>query len=625
MDRSWYVRFSLVVVAVLAAWTFLWPSLSAWVPAPAFLTDLIERRIAPGLDIRGGLRLMYTVEVDEAVRARRRLRADQILVAVGRKMDLVGEGDEPTRDQLEEVRERVRVSAVPDEDRQIRVTFTSAEDMQHLDRDLVTSFGDVREISGSRSDRSVTLSLTAESVDRLREVSVDQAKQTIEERIDGLGLREASVRALDLDVIVEVPGAQESDFDRIKEIISRTARLEFKIADDETPFVNELQGELPEGITIAAEAVQAGSERVQTSYLVAEGMGPCPEGLAPEEGEDECTARARLGHFIAGLEDAGRIPDDHQLAMGPFETDSSADGPEGEAYRSYYLFARADVTGDNLEDASVGQHPTDQTPVVNFRMSAAGARAMGTLTGNNVGRRMAIVLDDVVASAPNIESRISASGMITLGGMRDYATLLHEADDLVVVLRAGALPAPIVQQNDQFIGPTLGRDSVQRGAQGALIGVVLVLIFMAFYYQVAGLVADLMVVLNLLFLLAIMAGLGATLTLPGIAGIALTVGMAVDANVLITERIREELRMGKSARAAVDQGFRRAFWSIFDSQFTTFIAGVVLAQYGTGPIKGFANTLMIGIITSLFTGVFCSKVMFDWVVRGLRVRRLRVG
>jgi preprotein translocase subunit SecD len=176
-----------------------------------------------------------------------------------------------------------------------------------------------------------------------------------------------------------------------------------------------------------------------------------------------------------------------------------------------------------------------------------------------------------------------------------------------------------------MIGPTLGHDGIEKGARGALIGVVLVLVFMAFYYQVAGLVADIMVVLNLLFLLSALAFFEATLTLPGIAAIALNIGMAVDANVLITERIREELRNGKSTRSAVDQGFARAFWSIIDSQFTTFLAGVVLFQYGTGPIKGFAVTLMLGICTSLFTGVFCSRVMFDWIARGLRVQQLRVG
>jgi preprotein translocase subunit SecD len=250
---------------------------------------------------------------------------------------------------------------------------------------------------------------------------------------------------------------------------------------------------------------------------------------------------------------------------------------------------------------------------------------MADLTGRNLGKRMAIVLDDRVESAPVIQGQIGARGRITLGAYLDRNELLQEAKDLVVVLQAGALPAPLRPANEQLIGPTLGQDAVRKGAAAALWGVLLVMVFMAMYYQVAGLVADVMVVLNLLLLLGTMSGIGATLTLPGVAAIALTVGMAVDANVLITERIREELRLGKSPRSAVEQGYARAYSSVFDSQLTTAIAGIVLWQFGTGPIKGFATMLLIGIGTSLFTGTFCSKVLFDWIVRGLRVQRLRVG
>jgi preprotein translocase subunit SecD len=230
-----------------------------------------------------------------------------------------------------------------------------------------------------------------------------------------------------------------------------------------------------------------------------------------------------------------------------------------------------------------------------------------------------------VESAPVIQGQIGARGRITLGAYQDRNELLQEAKDLVVVLQAGALPAPLRPANEQLIGPTLGQDSVRKGALAALVGIILVLVFMAFYYQVAGLVADAMVLLNLQLMLGIMSGIGATLTLPGVAAIALTVGMAVDANVLITERIREELRLGKSPRSAVEQGYARAYSSVFDSQLTTAIAGIVLWQFGTGPIKGFATMLLIGIATSLFTGTFCSKVLFDWLVRGVRVQRLRVG
>ena len=234
--------------------------------------------------------------------------------------------------------------------------------------------------------------------------------------------------------------------------------------------------------------------------------------------------------------------------------------------------------------------------------------------------------EDLLKSAPVIQQEIGGGRcQITLGSSQNYNDSLNEAKDLVVVLRAGALPAPIRPSNEQLIGPSLGQDAIQKGGMGALIGIALVIFFMLIYYEVGGIIADVAVLLNLLFLFALMAMFEATLTLPGVAGIALTVGMAVDANVLINERIREELRAGKSARAAVDQGFDRAFWSIFDGQITTLIAGIVLFQYGTGPIKGFAVTLMIGIVTSLFTGVFCSRLLFDLVVRGMRVKTLKVG
>ncbi|QQR89659.1 MAG: protein translocase subunit SecD [Myxococcales bacterium] len=227
-----------------------------------------------------------------------------------------------------------------------------------------------------------------------------------------------------------------------------------------------------------------------------------------------------------------------------------------------------------------------------------GANLFEELTERNVKRRMAIVLDDRVESAPVIQTKIGGGrAQITLGV---GPNIQQEAKNLSIVLKAGALPVPIRPSNEQLIGPTLGQDSVQRGAKGAMVGIILVLIFMLLYYQVGGFIADVMVLFNISLLLAFLSVMSATLTLPGIAGIALTVGMAVDANVLIMERIREELRGGKSARAAVDQGYRRAFWSIMDAQLTTFIAGVVLYQFGTGPIRGFAVTLMAGIITSLF-------------------------
>jgi preprotein translocase subunit SecD len=608
LQSGWYARMLLIVGLSVGAWFILWPSISGWVPAPAWVSKTFARKISPGLDIKGGLRLVYEVEVDQAVRDRRDVLADQMLERVGEKLGVLKGGGLPSREELQRVRERVKVTKLGD--RRMSLVFTQPADAKKLDRDTVTKFGDLREIS--REGATVVLQITDDRLEHLRATAVEQAVKTISDRIDELQVRETTVMGRENDIIVEIPGADEAMFNRIRSIISRTARLDFKIVDDDTDFVATLQ-DLPAGIERMVETVSAGPSRPQAtvSYLVAKGD----------------SARQRLVQYIQDLEKSGRVPDDHQFTIGKHEGGGDAAAKQELSWRTYYLFARAEITGDSIDDALVSYDSQDNgKPVVSLQFGSSGADVFEELTGRNIKRRMAIVLDDRVESAPVIQARIGGGrAQITLGSFLDYQTLVREANDLVVVLRAGALPAPIRPANEQLIGPTLGRDSVQQGAMGALVGIGLALVFMALYYQLVGLVADVMVVLNILFLLAVLAFFEATLTLPGIAGIALTVGMALDANVLITERIREELALGKAARAAVEQGYDRAYSSILDSQLTTLIAGIVLFQYGTGPIKGFAVTLMVGIVTSLFTGVFCSKVMMDWLVRGLRIEKLPVG
>jgi preprotein translocase subunit SecD len=617
MDRNWYLRLGVVLASVIGAFVVLWPSVSSWVPTPTWITEHVDRHIVPGLDIQGGLRMMYTVDMDSAIEDRRNARAQQILRKLGEKMDLVEEDEAPNEQQLSQIRDRVTAQMCRADPRVIRLEFHDAADLELVDRDFVRSFGDLAERSSS--DRSITLVLTEQSIDELRDLAVRQAQETIKNRIAEMGLQEANVRAQDVNVVVEVPGASEEQFQRIRELISQTARLEFKIVDTDNHFVTTL-ADVPEGI-----------ER-RGDMLYAAGVGACPAGVVSDTPDGDCTAHARLGHYVEQVRDSGRVPEGRSFSLGRVpseEGEGESAGEQGGAWRTYVLYDQPPngsdpVGGEHLDDASVGNDPQNGQPVVTFAMNAEGARRMQELTSSNIGKQMAIVLDNEVASAPVIRGRIGARGQIELG-FGNYQNLLNEANDLVVVLRAGALPAPIIAQNEQYIGPTLGRDAVVAGTQGAIIGIGLVLLLMGVYYQVAGLVANVMVLINLLLLFGIMAFFNNDLTLPGIAGIALTVGMAVDANVLITERMREELRIGKSPRAAVEQGFKRAFSSIFDSQFTTFIAAVVLLQYGSPEIQGFGRTLMIGIITSLFTGVFCSKVMFDWLVRGLKVSRLRVG
>ncbi len=610
MDRGWYVRFVFVFTLIVSAWLVLWPSLDEVAPAPKAVKDFFANRIALGLDIRGGLRLMYEVEVDEAVRDRRELRAEQLTREMGVRMGIVPEDETPTREQDAQIRERLTVEHL--DEQAFRMTFKNAQDANKLDRELLEQYGDLRE--AAREGNKVLLQVRTEFLERIRETAVEQARETISNRIDNLGLKEAGVTAQNDNIIVEVPGADEQAFERIRDIISKTARLEFQIVHDDSSFVAELS-DLPEGITRAVETASAGvGKQVQSAYLVARGEG----------------ARKRLSDYVKRLKDDGTVPEDHEFLVGRLdraEDQNAEEGEQGEeAWRTYYLYARAEVTGQAIEEAFVANDPQTSKPYVAVNFNGDGAKAFGELTGRNVKRRMAIVLDDRVESAPVINDEIGGGRCrIDLGGYRPFNQIMNEANDLVIVLKAGALPVPIRPANEQMIGPTLGQDGIEKGIQGGLVGVVLVLIFMLFYYQVAGIVANTMVLLNLLFLLSALALFEATLTLPGIAAIALNIGMAVDANVLITERIREELRNGKSTRSAVDQGFARAFWAIIDSQFTTFLAGVVLFQYGTGPIKGFAVTLMLGICTSLFTGVFCSRIFFDWLARGLRVQQLRVG
>ncbi len=285
----------------------------------------------------------------------------------------------------------------------------------------------------------------------------------------------------------------------------------------------------------------------------------------------------------------------------------------------YTLEKKTLMTGDVVADARVRPASTVEGPSVELVLNERGARLFEKVTSENVGRRLAIILDDTVYSAPTIREKIGG-GRASITGSFD----VKEARDLAIVLRAGALPAPVTVSEERTVGPSLGKDSIDQGILSFAVGGAMVILFMAIYYKLAGVLADLAVTLNVLFLLAALAILEATLTLPGIAGIVLTVGMAVDANVLVNERMREELRLGKSARAAVEAGYERALPAIRDSNITTFLSGLILFQFGSGPVKGFAVTLCAGIATTLFTAVFCTRVVYDFFISRRRLNTLSV-
>ncbi|MEY4576251.1 MAG: hypothetical protein RL701_954, partial [Pseudomonadota bacterium] len=320
MDKGWYFRFSIMMVAAVLGWFVLWPSLHNWIPAPPAVHKFFTGRISPGLDIRGGLRLTYDVEVDEAVRDRRNLRSDQILRELGERLGIVTKGSSPTREQLALVRKRVKATA--EGERRLRLNFQAAADTQKLDRDLITRYGDLREIS--RTDTEIALEVKKDFLEQIRDTAVQQARETIQNRVDGLGMKEASVTAQNTDIIVEVPGVDQKAFDHIREIISKTARLEFQIVDDEATFANGLT-DLPEGVTRQTEFVSAGMAKPQvpSSYLMSRGK----------------EARKKLADYIEKLKAEGRVPDDHELSLGEAERAQEEGAPPNpeQAYRTYYL------------------------------------------------------------------------------------------------------------------------------------------------------------------------------------------------------------------------------------------------------------------------------------------------
>ncbi len=380
------------------------------------------------------------------------------------------------------------------------------------------------------------------AVDRRRE-AVAQAIQTIDRRVNELGVSEPIVAPYgDAGNQVVVVLPGVSDIPRAKEMIGRTALLELKLVE----------------------------------------QGPAP---------DQATLLQATG---------GQIPPDMEVVPG-----MSASAPGQPGVPSYYLVRRlAAVTGNDLRTARATVDGFNQ-PAVSFTLNSQAAGRFGEITGSNIGRQLAIILDNRVESAPVIEGRISNEGQIT------GTFTQREVTDLSMVLRSGALPASLTPQHEQSVGPSLGQDSIDAGVQASLAGLVLVALFMLAYYKLAGINAIITISLNLMILLGFMAYVGAVLTLPGIAGFILTIGMGVDSNVLIFERIREEIANGKGARQAVSAGFDRVFVTILDTHIASLIAAAFLFQFGTGPVRGFAATLFFGLISNVFTAVFASRTLFE--------------
>jgi protein-export membrane protein SecD len=467
----------------------------------------------------------------------------------------------------------------------------------HLGLDLQGGMHIVLEVDRTK----IPAAQVREATERVREI--------IYNRIDQFGVAEPLIQRQGEDrIVVQLPGL--TDRERAIELIGKTALLEFKLVrtPEEVRNIFERLDAYLAARNVLGTADSALQRNPLTSHLLA------LDAAAFVRDEDYPTVRRLLA--TSGIDSI--IPSDSQLLWG--QPDESMQGVTGRAL--YVVKRQPEMTGGSVASAihQIGLEQTNPNSWgVSMKMTPKGRADFSRVTGNNVGRQLAIVLDGVVSSAPNIRERIP-SGDASITGSFD----VNSSRDLAIVLRAGALPAPVKIIEERSVGPSLGTDSIQQGLRAGLIGTVLVVVFMTIYYQLSGVIAIAALVLNVLYTIALLAGFGATLTLPGIAGLVLSIGMAVDANVLIFERIREELRAKKSVRQSVAVGYDRAFRTIFDSNLTVILSCLFLFQFGTGPIKGFAVTMIIGLVANVFTAVLFTRMIYDWMLSRGNVERLSI-
>jgi protein-export membrane protein SecD len=461
--------------------------------------------------------------------------------------------------------------------------------------------------------------------------AVDRALEIIRNRIDEFGVSEPLIQKQGNDrIVVELPALQDPD--RARNLIGQTALLEFKLVEspENTQALFKKLDKIAEKLSPTSaipETKTPGTtdafdnpfgDSSKTAANKADSTKDTTAAMADEENANALTQYLEFTGTNYSVQDQDyekvkAILDQQQIkdAIPPEDQIAWSRGAEivsGRKLRQLYLLkSKVELSGTHLTDARPN-YDQYHKPIVDFTFDREGGNIFGRVTGPNIGKPLAILLDGKVESAPNIRSKIRDKGMIELSGQQTY----FDAKDLATVLRAGALPAPVKIVENNVVGPTLGKDSIEAGKTGLMVGLILILAFMFVYYRMSGLLADGVLILNIFFLLAIMASLGATLTLPGISGIILTMGVTVDASVLIFERIRDELRTGKTVRAAIDAGYDRAAVTIIDSNLTTLIAAGVLYYFGTGPIKGFAVTLGAGIIISLYTSLIVGKTIFSY-------------
>jgi preprotein translocase subunit SecD len=508
---------TIILVFVAFAAVGVYPIVAAWrgVRSPAVLMD---KQLKLGLDLKGGVHLVLRVKTDDALQSETKLEMERLREELMKRN--VPVGNMTVVDSA-----HFRVESVP---------VAQAAVFRQAAADIATSFD---RDAGTNGTYTFTMRPSLQA--SLRSDAVVQGRETIERRVNELGVTEPSIaqQGQNADqILVQLPGV--TDVEHAKEIIRNTGLLELKI-------------------------VEQGPVATREALLV---NGQVPAGM------DIVPGVAAPGDAAGGV---------------------------------FYLVRNvAAVTGKDLRNARQTVDENNQ-PAVGFTLNNDGAQRFGRVTSENVGKQLAIILDGRVQSAPRIESRITGDGRITGSFTQE------EVQNLALILRSGALSASMDYIEERTIGPSLGADSIRSGVVASIVGLLLIVVFMFIYYKLSGLNATVALIFNLVIVLGLMAYVGAVMTLPGIAGFVLTMGIGVDSNVLIFERIKEELEAQRGVRASINAGFNRVFWTLFDTHIAALISCAFLFQFGTGPIRGFAMTLFIGLVSNLFTSIFVSKTLFE--------------
>lgn len=541
MKKNILWRLSLIGSTIVLAVIFFLPNTPLFSRMPEWWKkDMPDKGITMGLDLQGGIHLVFEVEGEKAVE----ITTERIAQS------------------LKDILAKKKLSADITSSGMLITVASASMDVRKAIEENYPILTPVE--TGAR----IVYKISDKEAVRIKDGAADQALETIRNRIDQFGVAEPTIhRQGTNEIVVQLPGIKDPK--RAIEIIGKTAQLEFKIVDDSSPVAAEI-----------------------------------PASIEPGEEEN------LLKKF------AEKIPADDEILF-----EKKVNRETGAVRKIPVLLKKQSaLTGDLLKEARVSIDSSNfGQPYVSISFNTAGAKLFEDVTAANVKKRLAIILDTSVYSTPVIQERIGGGNAQISGSFS-----MDEAKDLAIVLKAGALPAPIKMLQNITVGPSLGTDSIEAGKRAGMLGTILVVIFMVIYYRLSGVIADFALILNIVLLLGAMASLNATLTMPGIAGIILAIGMAVDSNVLMFERMRDELRSGKTPRAAVDSGYHKAFWTIFDSHVTTLITAAVLFQFGTGPIKGFAVTLSLGVAINLFTALIGTKTIFDIINSRHDVKKLSI-